>query len=427
MRQSSNVADFLYSMILPHLKINAERLQADFEEISQIGLTENGGISRLALSREDLQARAWLADQIETAGLLIHDDDAGNLSGILRSENPGARTLLIGSHLDTVPNAGRYDGVLGVLAGLECLRTIRESGISLPVHLEVMDFTDDEGAWEPMFGSMSLTKRLPKDVLNSADPTKSAFRAALRRAGINPDEVHRAARDPRTIAAYLELHVEQGARLEHSATDIGVVTAIVGRTSYNIRFIGQAGHAGTASMHDRRDALQGACQFVTQAHDLIREEFVEGSLNCGNLEVKPGSLTIIPNAACVTIECRHPNEEVLAQMEAALIELAHDCAHQHRLEINLSPITRIPAAQMNPLITQCIEKACATLGVSYQELASYASHNAQIMSTFVPSGMFFIPSVGGISHNPAEYSHWEDVVNGTNVMLHTILMLALSE
>jgi hydantoinase/carbamoylase family amidase len=414
-------------MILPQLKINTERLQADFEEISQIGLNENGGISRLALSREDLQARAWLADQIETAGLLIHDDDAGNLSGILRSENPNARTLLIGSHLDTVPNAGRYDGVLGVLAGLECLRTIRESEIRLPVHLEIMDFTDDEGAWEPMFGSMSLTKRLSKDVLNSADPNKSAFRAALRRAGINPDEVHRAARDPRTVAAYIELHVEQGARLEQSGADIGVVTAIVGRTSYRLNFIGQAGHAGTASMRDRRDALQGACQFVTRAHDLIREEFPEGALNCGKLEVLPGAITIIPSEACVTIECRHPDENVLAQMEAALLELARDCVHQHRLDMIPSPITRIPAAQMNSRITEAIENACAALGVVYQELASYASHNAQIMSTFAPSGLFFIPSVGGISHNPAEYSHWEDVVNGANVLLHAVLMLALSE
>ncbi|MBZ0301055.1 MAG: hydantoinase/carbamoylase family amidase, partial [Anaerolineae bacterium] len=244
---------------MPRLHINSERLQADFETISRIGLTETGGISRLALSREDLEARAWFADQIETAGLLIHDDDAGNLSGILRSDNPQARTLLVGSHLDTVPNAGRYDGVLGVLAGLECLRTIKESDLDLPVHLEVMDFTDDEGAWQPMFGSMSLTGKLPKDLLNSADPAKSAFRAALRRAGIQPDDVRRAARDPRALAGYVEMHVEQGSRLESAATTIGVVTAIVGRTSYQLRFLGQAGHSGTASMSLRRDALQGAC------------------------------------------------------------------------------------------------------------------------------------------------------------------------
>lgn len=414
-------------MILPQLKINSERLHADFEMISRIGLTENGGISRLALSREDLEARAWFADQIEAAGLSIHDDDAGNLSGILRSSNPHARTLLVGSHLDTVPNAGRYDGVLGVLAGLECLRTIKESALQLPVHLEVIDFTDDEGAWEPMFGSMSLTGRLPADILNSADQSKSAFRAALRRAGINPDEVRRAARDPQTIVAYVEMHVEQGARLERTHTTIGVVTAIVGRTSYRLNFLGQAGHSGTASMRERRDALQGACQFVLSAHELVREQFPEGALNCGNLEVRPGSLTIIPSSACVTVEFRHPNEAQLAQMEEQLLGLAEDCARRYRLDVQPSPITRIRAASMDFRVIEKIEKACELTGVTHQRLASYASHNAQTMSSFVPSGLFFIPSVEGISHHPSEYSRWEDVVSGTNVLLHTLLMIALAE
>ncbi len=414
-------------MILPQLKISSERLQADFEEISKIGLTENGGISRPALSREDLEARAWFADQIEEAGLLIHDDDAGNLSGILRSDNRSARTVLIGSHLDTVPNAGRFDGVLGVLAGLECLRTIREAQVKLPVHLEVMDFTDDEGTWEPMFGSMSLTGRLPKDVLNSADPTKSAFRAALRRAGINPDDVRRAARDPKTVAGYIEMHVEQGSRLERSRTDIGVVTAIVGRTSYHITFLGQAGHSGTASMRERRDALQGACQFVIRAHELVRDTFLDGALNCGDLEVRHGSLTIIPNDVCVTVEFRHPNEARLVQMEEALLALAQECGQQYRLDVKSTLNMRIPAAMMSFKVVECIEKACTLNGVSHQRLASYASHNAQVMSMFTPSGLIFIPSVDGVSHHPSENSRWEDVVRGTNVLLTSILGLALSE
>ena len=153
-----------HPMTLPNLnllKINSERMHTDFEQISSIGLTPDMGICRLALSREDLEARAWFADRIEEAGFLVHDDDAGNLSGVLRCDNPHARTLLIGSHLDTVPNAGRYDGAIGVLAALECVRTIKDANIQMPVHLEFIDFTDDEGAWQPMFGSMSLTGQLP--------------------------------------------------------------------------------------------------------------------------------------------------------------------------------------------------------------------------------------------------------------------------
>ena len=414
----------MQAALMPQLKINDDRLKANFEEISTIGLNEDGGISRPALSREDLEARAWFADQIEAAGLLIHDDDAGNLSGVLRSSQPNARTLIIGSHLDTVPNAGRFDGVLGVLAGLECLRTIKETGVELPVHLEVIDFTDDEGAWEPMFGSMSLTGRLPYDALNPADPRKSEFRAALRRAGINPDDVRRAHRDPDAVAGYLELHVEQGERLEQAHTEIGVATGIVGRMSSVLTFYGQAGHSGTASMYNRRDALQGACQFVTQAHALIREHHPEGALNCGNLEVLPGSLTIIPHKVCVTLECRHPDENKLEYMQQALTELAQHCSDDFQLTLEKRAINHIPAAQMALQMVEEIEHACDIVGVSHMRLASYASHNAQTMSKFTPSGLFFIPSVNGTSHHPEELSRWEDVINGTNVLLQTVLMLA---
>ena len=411
---------------IPQLKINGERLQTDFEEISQIGLTENRGISRPALSREDLEARAWFADQIEAAGLLIYDDDAGNLSGVLRARRARARTLIVGSHLDTVPNAGRFDGTLGVLAGLECLRTIKEAGLELPLHLEVMDFTDDEGAWMPMFGSMTLTGRLPSGILNPADPEKSAFRAALRRAGINPDEVRRAVRDPETIAAYIELHVEQGVRLERAGKNIGIVTGIVGRVAYQYTFHGQAGHSGTASMVERRDALQGAAKYIIRAHGLVRERFPDGAFNCGQVQVLPGSLSIIPSECSITVEFRHPDENLLDDMERALCDLAEACAAEHNLTLSARLQNRIPAVMMDLRVIEQIERACNLVGVSYQRLASYASHNAQVMSSFVPSGLIFIPSVNGTSHHPAELSRWEDVVNGTNVLLNTILNLALS-
>lgn len=407
-----------------NLKVDSNRMLTDFEQISTIGLTPDMGICRLALSREDLEARAWFADRIEEAGFLLHDDDAGNLSGILRCTNPHARTLLIGSHLDTVPNAGRYDGAIGVIAALECVRTIKDAGINLPVHLEVIDFTDDEGAWQPMFGSMSLTGQLPPNQLKDTNGEQSLFRAALTRAGINPDHVYKARRDPDTLAGYVELHVEQGWRLHRAGIQIGVVTGIVGRLSCRITFKGRAGHAGTSSMNERQDALQGAALFVTQAHTLIREQFPEGVLNCGNLEVKPGSLTIIPQETVLTIEMRHVDEAHLVKMEQMLTALAHNCAESCRLKSFVQRLHHIPAAHMDAHVTDTIVQACESLGLSYIHLASYASHNAQTMSTFTPSGMLFIPSLDGISHNPQEYSEWDDVVNGTNVLLHTILHLA---
>jgi len=414
-------------MVSSNLKINHERLLADFEQLSKIGLTANNGICRLALSREDLEARSWFADRIEEAGFLVHDDDAGNLSGILPCDNPKAKTLLIGSHLDTVLNAGRYDGAVGVLAAFESLRTINEAGIKLPVHLEVIDFTDDEGAWQPMFGSLSLTGRLPKNYLRDANGEMSSFRAALIRAGINPEHVHRARRAAADLAGYIEVHIEQGWRLERSRVDIGVVTGIVGRSSYQYAFHGQAGHSGTSSMWERRDALQGAAIFITRAHELVREHYPEGVINCGNVEVKPGTRTIIPSEVIVTIECRHVDEAMLSEMEQALIGLAHECAQAYRLTVTSDRFGHIATAMMSDSVIGAIEKACNQLGATHTRLASYASHNAQVMSTFTESGMLFIPSVNGISHNPAEFSRWEDVVRGTNVLMHAILNMALRQ
>jgi N-carbamoyl-L-amino-acid hydrolase len=373
---------------------------------------------------EDLEARAWFANRIEEAGLFVHDDDAGNLSGILHAADPDARTLIVGSHLDTVLNAGRFDGAVGILAGLEVLRTVQDAGLNLPLHLEVLDFTDDEGTWHPMFGSRCLTGQIKPDYLREANGHASAFRAALIRAGINPEHVARARRDPATVAGYIELHVEQGGRLEQMDLDIGVVTGIVGRSAYKMTFRGQAGHAGTASMYGRRDALQAAARFVSWAHEMVIEEFSEGMLNCSNLEVEPGMLTIIPSEARVTLECRHVDEHNLADLESALVALADDCAAACGLTVDCKRINRIEAAAMAHQITAAIEESCQHLQVAHVRLPSYASHNGQVMSAFTPSGMFFIPSVGGLSHNPAEYSHWEDVVTGTNVLLHAVLNLA---
>jgi acetylornithine deacetylase/succinyl-diaminopimelate desuccinylase-like protein len=178
-------------------------------------------------------------------------------------------------------------------------------------------------------------------------------------------------------------------------------------------------------MTERKDALQGAALFVTRAHEQVRAYYPEGVFNCGNLEVKPGAMTIIPSQALLTAEIRHISEDALHDMEESLTALAHDCADECRLKVEVHRIHHIPVAHMNPDVTQAILEACEHLGLSYTPLASYASHNAQTMSSFTPSGMFFIPSVSGISHNPAEYSEWEDVVNGTNTLLHAILNLAL--
>ena len=410
--------------VIPNLRVDGDRMHADFLQLGEIGATPEGGVSRVALSPEDLTARAWFADRIEEAGLTVSDDDAGNLSGILASRHPGAKTLLIGSHLDTVPNGGRYDGSVGLVAALECLRTLHEANVDLPVHLEAINFTDDEGNWRSMFGCRALAGVLTADDLTDQHVDNAPFRAAMARAGIDPRAIYRARRSPGTMAGYLELHIEQSGRLDRAGTNIGAVTGIVGRTTYLLTFIGQAGHSGTTDMYRRRDALRGAALFVVRGHDMVRERYGDGIFNVGDIEVEPGAFNIIPSRARLLMECRHISEKHLSEMETALLGIARECAASNGLEVEPQHIIHIPAATMAAGVIQAIELSADALGLSHMQLFSYAGHSAQILGHIMPSGMIFIPSANGISHHPDEFTEWSDVVNGANVLLQTILSVA---
>jgi len=407
------------------LCINETRLREDFDTLAEIGATLSGGVSRLALSNEDLEARAWFANRIEEAGMIVRDDEVGNLSAVLLSKNPQARTFLMGSHLDTVPNGGKYDGSIGVLAAFECLRVVKEAGLQLPVHLEAIDFTDEEGAWQSFFGSMGLAGTLEEAHINDAEQDNGAFRVALFRAGIRPSEVRLARRNPRTLAGFLELHIEQGEQLEKARRQIGIVTGIVGRVTYNYHFYGEALHAATTVPEKRRDALQSAAIFITEMHRLIRDQYPDGVVNCGNVQVIPGTFNVIPAKVTLRVECRHPDAEILAEMEKQLIELAKDCAQQHRLTVDARPVLRRPVARMSSQMIEAIRESCDAQGRTSMPLISYAGHDAQILNGITPTAMIFVPSRDGISHNPREYTDWNCVVAGTNIMLQTLLRLIL--
>jgi len=414
---------------LADLRINAERLRADFEELAAIGANPEGGVTRLALSNEDLEARAWFANKVEDAGLVLRDDAIGNTSGILvMTQTASSPSFLIGSHLDTTHNSGSFDGSVGICAGLECLRTIKEAGIRLPVNLEVINFTDQEGAWQSMLGSRGLTGRLGDLTAHRDAETIGAFRAALFRTGIIVNDLHetyQAMRPPEQVAGYLELHIEQGGRLHRVGNHVGVVSGIVGRTTHLITYLGEAGHSGTTAFDMRRDALQGAVAFINEAHIAIRERFPDGIFNCGNLQVEPGTFNTIPSKAMMLCEVRHADERVVAQMEQYLLTMAGNFAARFHLEWQNKVLQHMPAAEMSPSMMSAIESACTRLNTpAPMPLSSFAGHDAQIMAGYTPTGMIFIPSVNGISHNPAEFTEWNDVVLGANVLLQTLLMAA---
>lgn len=406
------------------LTINTQRLLDDLHALSQIGRTPEGGVSRPALSEADLEARAWFRQRAEAARLAFRQDGAANVSAVLPAEDPAARTLLAGSHLDSVPDGGRYDGALGTLCALEALRAIKEAGLRLPLHLEAIAFTDEEGTLVGLLGSRALAGLLTADDLARPRGGQEALAAGMRRAGITPESILAARRPPESLAAFVEVHIEQGTRLEAQQAAIGVVTAIVGIRSFWLRFSGQAAHAGTTPLDRRADALWGAADFVGRARALVEERFSPGVVNCGQLVVRPGAFNIVPGEARLALEFRHSTDEQLDGMEAALLEAAQATAQAHGLELAVEAASHTTPTPLHEGVIRAIEGAADALRLPHTRLVSFAGHDTQAMSAVIPSAMFFVPSVGGISHSPREYTRDEDVINAGNVLLHTLLALA---
>ena len=308
------------------LRINEQRFQRDFDELAKIGSTGDGGVHRPSLSEAHVAARAWFRERIERDGLAFHLDGAGNHSAVLRAGRPAAATLLMGSHLDSVVRGGRFDGALGVLAAYEALRTVRDAALDLPVHLEAIDFTDEEGTLVGLLGSLALTGALTHDDLAHPRGGRAALVEGLGRAGLTEDGILSAAREPESLAGFLELHIEQGPRLVDGGIDIGVVDAIIGMASVDLVFTGREDHAGTTPIDARRDAGLGAATFVTEATSLVGREFAGCVVNFGRLDLEPGAYNIVPGRAELAMEFRAPSEEQMGQLETSLLELAGEMA-----------------------------------------------------------------------------------------------------
>jgi N-carbamoyl-L-amino-acid hydrolase len=406
------------------MQINASRFLSDFNTLAAIGATAQGGVTRPTFSPAHQEARTWFATQVRKAGLEFQIDGAGNHSAVLRCPNPTAPTLLLGSHLDSVPNGGRYDGALGVVAALEVLRTIKEAGLTLPVHLEAVDFTDEEGTLVGFIGSGALAGSLTREALQQPRGGRQALLAGLRRAGLSESDLFTARRDPDSLVGYLELHIEQGPCLYETGVDIGVVSGIVGIASFRLAFSGQANHAGTTPMAARKDAGVGAAAFVLAARKLVMEHFPGCVVNVGDLHLEPGAFNIVPGRAELALECRSVDPVQLERLETSLLEQARRDAEAFGLGLEVTALGVHAPAPMDPKVHQAIQAAAVELGLSSQTMPSGAGHDAQNLAALCPTGMIFIPSVNGISHSPGEKSRWDDCISGANVLLGAVLRLA---
>lgn len=407
-----------------HLRINAGRFRANFEALSAIGATPDGGVHRPAFSPAHLEARRWFLATAERAGLEVGVDGAGNHAARLPCGLPGAPALLLGSHLDSVPHGGRFDGALGVLAALEVLQTVKEQSLALDTHLEAIDFTDEEGHYANFVGSLGLAGRLRPQHLQTPRGGRAIFESVLSRAGLSTDSLFTAGRDPATLAGYLELHIEQGGRLAERNTSIGVVTGIVGIRSFKVCFQGWADHAGTTPMTQRRDAAQGSSAFTLAVRETVLAHFPGCVATVGNMAFEPGVFNVVPEVVTVSLEFRADDEAMLDEMEAMLGQQAASAAQRFGLDLEFQHLDSTAPTPMHGWVQEACANACRILGLSYAFLPSGAGHDAQCLAAVCPTGMVFVPSVGGASHSAREFTHWQDCVNGANVLLHAALTAA---
>ena len=407
-----------------HLRINPDRMQDTFNQLALIGSTGDGGVNRPTFSEAHLAARKWFKEQIEDSGLEFRTDGAGNHSAFLTCQRSNVPTLLLGSHLDSVPKGGRFDGALGVMAALEVLRTVKESRISLRLNLEAIDFTDEEGTHLSLFGSSAISGHLHPEDLKNPYSGRENFTAGLACAGLTEDGLFQAKRAKESLAGYLELHIEQGKRLERAKLDIGIVSAIVGYGSYRMSYIGRADHAGSTTMEDRLDAGQGVAAFILAVRETVMRDFPNCVANVGKIEFAPGASNIVPARADFLLEFRSPDENQLAELDAVLMTLAKEKAEQFGLQLVAEPLGKHLPNLMSTEIQEAFKNSCDDLGLSSTVLASGAIHDAQSLVDVCPIGMIFVPSVDGASHAPREFTKWADCVNGANVLLQTVLRLA---
>jgi N-carbamoyl-L-amino-acid hydrolase len=406
------------------LRVEPERMRDDFDALAAIGRTRGGGVSRPTFGDAHLEARAWFLERAAAAGLETRVDSAGNHSAVLRAARAGAPTLLLGSHLDSVPDGGRFDGALGVVAALEALRAVQDARLDLPVALEAIDFTDEEGTLVGLLGSGALAGTLRPEALARPRGGRDAFLAGLARAGLAEERLADARRRPESLAGYLELHVEQGPVLEREAVDIGVVTGIVGSRSFRVELVGAAGHAGTTPMTERRDAGVGAAAFVLAARELVLRDYAGCVVTVGAVELEPGAFNVIPGRARLALEFRSLAPAQLDALETELLALARREGDAHGLDVEIAPVGRWQPTPLDATARAAIARTAEELGLATLELPSGAGHDAQALAAVTRSAMIFVPSRGGVSHQPGEHTEWTDCVNGANVLLGAAVALA---
>jgi len=398
--------------------VNGARLNAHLEQLHAFGKNLQGGVSRVAYTDADRDARVLVQQLLRDATLDVSIDAAGNIIGRRAGSDPSRPCIIIGSHIDSVPEGGNYDGQVGSMGAIEVAQTLGEAGITTRHPLEVVIWQNEEGG---LWGSHAATAVLTEAELNTVSRSGKTIREGITFLGGDPAHLERTRRAKGSVAAYLELHIEQGGTLDQQKQQIGVVEGIVGIKQWDVTITGFANHAGTTAMGERRDAMLTAARFTEMVNRVIRATPGRQVGTVGRIQAFPGAPNVIPGKVVLTLEIRDLDGKKIDAMfarikaESTKVGAMNDTAFEfHQFTDNIPAPTDLRIRAM-------VAASARELGLSHITLPSGAGHDAQDLAQICPVGMIFVPSLKGISHAPAEYSAPEDITNGANVLLHTLL------
>ncbi|NRF91302.1 M20 family metallo-hydrolase [Paenibacillus frigoriresistens] len=409
------------------MQINASRLQQRIQELAEIGKIGETGVCRLALSKEDREGVELVKSWMQEAGMEASIDPFANLIGVLKGSNPNAPVLMLGSHVDSQPYGGRFDGAIGVLGAIEVVQTLVEEGITPECNIEVVAFCDEEGCRfnKGLFGVRGMTGKLEEHELERSDKNGITRREALIQFGCDPADFESYVFQEGRIGAFLELHIEQGPVLESLDAPIGIVSGISGPLWLTVEMNGFAGHAGSVPMSMRQDALLGCAKIIVALNELVRQEPGAPTVGTvGSLTVFPDSRNIIPEKVSFTIDLRDIDLRRRNALEAELLSVIENVSREHGLTYTIREDTNSEPRYCANWIKQSLHQEAALMGLTPPELMSGPFHDSLTMSYVCDYGMIFVRCLEGISHNPKEYASPEDIALGTELLYRTARRIA---
>ena len=403
------------------LRADAARMESRIDALSAFGANPDGGVSRVAYSDADLAGRDYIKSLMREAGLAVRVDPAGNIIGRREGSQPGLPPIMFGSHVDSVPGGGNYDGDVGVIGAIEVAQLLDEHGVLTRHPLEVVSFTDEEGG---LIGSLAMTKGLRESTLDVVSHSGYTIREGIRRVGGDPAELGRPLRQAGDLAAFIELHIEQGAVLDERGIDIGVVEGIVGIHWWDVVIDGFANHAGTTPMDRRSDALVTAAGLVLAINRIARETPGRQVATVGRIRAEPGAPNVIPGRVVMSLEIRDLDAAKIRSVFRDIGVEAERLTERRQTSVRFEQVdVASEPAPTDPAMRRIIASAARELGLSAELMPSGAGHDAQDMTVIAPTGMIFVPSVDGVSHSPREFTTADDMANGATVMLYTVLAI----